>query len=49
MQSVTQKRNDFPFNLFKIIEDYFDSMLEQVTGMKSLILDKETSGISLNM
>ena len=38
------KANPFPLDLFKIVEDYFERMLEEVGGMKCLVLDRETSG-----
>lgn len=44
MQSTQPKKSEFLFNLFKIVEDYFERMLEEVPGMKSLVLDKETMG-----
>ncbi len=31
-------------DLFKIVEDYFERMLDEVPGMKCLILDRETMG-----
>lgn len=33
-----------PRGFFNIIEDYFERMLEEVPGMKGLILDEETKG-----
>lgn len=38
------KKQEFSLNLFRIVEDYFERMLEEVPGMKCLILDKETMG-----
>ncbi len=39
-----RKRND-DFNLLPIAEDYFQNIFGEISGMKGLILDKETSGI----
>jgi len=39
MQSKKQE-----VNLFKIVEDYFERMLDEVPGMKCLVLDRETMG-----
>jgi len=47
MHSSYSKKPEFSLNLFKIVEDYFDRMLEEVSGMKCLVLDKETTGITL--
>jgi hypothetical protein len=44
MQTTSNKKQEFPLNLFKIIEDYLEKMLEEIQGMKALILDRETSG-----
>ena len=44
MQSSTLKKQDFNLNLYKIVEDYFERMLEEVPGMKCLVLDRETMG-----
>jgi len=43
MNSIQTKKNEM--NLFKIVEDYFERMLEEVPGMKCLVLDRETMGI----
>jgi len=32
-------------DLFQIVKDYFDKMIEEVTGIKGLILDEETQTI----
>lgn len=45
MHSSYSKKPEFSLNLFKIVEDYFDRMLEEVSGMKCLVLDKETTVI----
>ena len=42
MNSIQTKKNEM--NLFKIVEDYFERMLEEVPGMKCLVLDRETMG-----
>jgi len=39
-----RKRND-DFNLLPIAEDYFQNIFSDISGMKALLLDKETSGI----
>lgn len=33
------------FNLLPIAEDYFQNIFTEISGMKALLLDKETSGI----
>lgn len=33
------------YNLLPIAEDYFQNIFSEISGMKALILDKETSGI----
>jgi len=45
MNPSTLKKQDFNLNLFRIVEDYFERMLEEVPGMKCLVLDRETMGI----
>lgn len=42
MESKVANKN--PRGLFNVIEDYFGRMLEEVSGMKCLILDNETKG-----
>jgi len=42
MNTIQTKKNEM--NLFKIVEDYFERMLEEVPGMKCLVLDRETMG-----
>ena len=44
MTSVRSKKSESGINFFKILEDYFEKIMEEVSGMKSLILDKETTG-----
>ena len=44
MNPSQPKKQEFSLNLFKIVEDYFERMLDEVAGMKCLILDKETMG-----
>ena len=44
MNPSTSNTRAFNLNLFKIVEDYFERMLEEVPGMKCLILDRETMG-----
>lgn len=38
---MNQKR---PF-IIEIVQDYFERMLEEVTGIKALILDEETASL----
>ena len=33
------------YNLLPIAEDYFHNIFNEISGMKALLLDKETSGI----
>lgn len=44
LNTSMRKRND-DFNLLPIAEDYFQNIFGEISGMKGLILDKETSGI----
>lgn len=39
-----RRRND-EFNLLPIAEDYFNNIFGEISGMKALMLDNETSGI----
>lgn len=33
--------------IIEIVQDYFEKMLEEVTGIKALILDEETASFPL--
>ena len=42
----TKKNSEYPLNLFKYFDDYFEKMIDESKDLKCLVLDQETTGLS---
>ena len=44
MNPISYQGKKSKLDLAKVVQDYFEIMLQEVSGLKCLVLDRETTG-----